>query len=238
MSQTYELTLRMRVYRFILGLFGWRVVRNVPPTNKYVLVGAWHTSNWDFPLAILAVGGMGVPLNFIGKQELLRGPLGGLMQRLGVIGVDRAKTKNFTQKIAELYKTKNELRILVPAEGTRSRAEYWRTGFYYMALEANIPIAFAVLDAGTKTIGIDGYFVPTGNRDEDFKKVIDFYKDKRGLKPHRQGEIKFRPPAEMAGKVRELGLLGGAFAFCLGFFLGTCPSASSRILMQLSKSLS
>lgn len=197
MAQPYTLTLMMRSCRFMLGLFGWRVVRNLPPTNKFVMVGAWHTSNWDFPLAILAMGGLGIKLNFIGKQELLDGRLGWLMKRLGVIGVDRSKTRNFTQKIAELYKTMDELRVVVPAEGTRSKAEYWRTGFYYIALEAEVPIAFAFIDATTKTIGVDGYFMPTGRRDEDLQKVIDFYRDKRGLKPHKQAEIKFRPPQEV-----------------------------------------
>jgi 1-acyl-sn-glycerol-3-phosphate acyltransferase len=89
--------------------------------------------------------------------------------------------------------------VVVPAEGTRSKAEYWRTGFYYIALEAKVPIAFAFIDAATKTIGVDGYFIPTGKRDEDLQKVIDFYKDKRGLKPHKQAEIKFRPPQEVTG---------------------------------------
>jgi 1-acyl-sn-glycerol-3-phosphate acyltransferase len=196
MTQSVTLTPMMRFCRFILGLFGWRVVRNLPPTNKFVMVGAWHTSNWDFPLAVLAMGGMGIKLNFIGKQSLVNGPFGWVMKRLGVIGVDRAKTKNFTQKVAELYKTMDELRVVVPAEGTRSKAEYWRTGFYYIALEAKVPLAFSFLDAATKIIGIDGYFMPTGNRDEDLQKVIDFYKDKRGLKPERQAEIKFRPPEE------------------------------------------
>jgi 1-acyl-sn-glycerol-3-phosphate acyltransferase len=196
MTQSDDLTPMMQFCRFILSLFGWRVVRNLPPTNKFVMVGAWHTSNWDFPLAILAMGGMGVKLNFIGKQSLVSGPFGWFMKWLGVIGVDREKTKNFTQKVAELYKTRDELRIVVPAEGTRSKAEYWRTGFYYIALEAKVPLAFSFIDAATKTIGIDGYFMPTGNREEDLQKVIDFYKHKRGLKPERQAEIKFRPVEE------------------------------------------
>jgi 1-acyl-sn-glycerol-3-phosphate acyltransferase len=197
MTQAITLTPMMRFCQFILGLYGWRVVRHLPPTNKFVMVGAWHTSNWDFPLAVLAMGGLGVKLNFIGKQELLDGRLGWFMKRLGVIGVDRSKTRKFTQKIAELFDELDELRVVVPAEGTRSKAEYWRTGFYYIALEAKVPIAFSFIDAATKTIGVDGYFIPTGNREEDLQKVIDFYKDKRGLKPQKQAEIKFRPPQEM-----------------------------------------
>ena len=186
-------TLLMRFCRFVLGLFGWRVLRNLPPSHKYIVVGAWHTSNWDFPLAVLAAGAMGLKLNFIGKQELVSGKLGWFMKRLGIIGVDRSQRNQFVQTIADLYANVDELRIVVPAEGTRSKSEYWRTGFYYMALAAKVPIAFGILDAGNKQIGIDGYFVPTGNRNEDLQKVIDFFKDKKGLRPSKQGQAKFRP---------------------------------------------
>ena len=186
-------TLLMRFCRFVLGLFGWHVTRNLPLTDKYVVVGAWHTSNWDFPLAVLAMGAMGLKLHFIGKQELLEGKLGWLMKRLGVIGVDRSQRNQFVQKIVKLYETSDALRIVVPAEGTRSKSEYWRTGFYYMALAAKVPIAFGILDASSKNIGIDGYFMPSGNRDEDLQKVIHFFKDKKGLKPHKQSVPKFKP---------------------------------------------
>ena len=182
----------MRLARFILRLFGWRVVDNLPPDNKYILVGAWHTSNWDFPLAILAMWGLGLKLHFIGKQELISGRLGFLMKRLGVIGVDRSTTVNFVQKIADLFKQHDELRIVIAAEGTRSQAEYWKTGFYYMALAAKVPIAFAFIDAKAKEVGIDGYFVPTGNREEDLHKVKLFFESKQGIKPKKQGSIKFK----------------------------------------------
>ncbi|MCA9837806.1 MAG: 1-acyl-sn-glycerol-3-phosphate acyltransferase [Trueperaceae bacterium] len=182
----------MRFARLVLRLFGWRVVDNLPPGNKYILVGAWHTSNWDFPLAIFAMWGLGVKLHFIGKQELISGRLGFLMKRLGVIGVDRSKTVNFVQKMAELFKERDELRLVLAAEGTRSQAEYWKTGFYYMALAAQVPIAFGFIDARAKEVGIDGYFMPTGNRDEDLHKVKLFFESKQGLKPHKQGSIKFK----------------------------------------------
>ncbi len=186
-------TLLMRFCSFVLGLFGWQVVKHVPPSPKYVVVGAWHTSNWDFPLAVLAAGAMGLKLNFIGKQELVTGKLGWMMKRLGVIGVDRSQRNQFVQTMAKLFETSDELRVVVPAEGTRSKSEYWRTGFYYMALAAKVPIAFGFVDSVKKQIGIDGYFMPTGNRDEDLQKVLDFFKDKKGLKPHKQGVAKFKP---------------------------------------------
>ncbi len=188
----------MRLARAILGLFGWRVVDNLPPTRKFVLVGAWHTSNWDFPIAMLATWGLGLPLSFIGKQELTKGRLGWLMKRLRVIGVDRSQRGQYVQKMAELFAERDELMLVVPAEGTRSQAEYWKTGFYYMALAAKVPIAFALVDASRKEVGIDGYFVPTGNRDDDLAVVKAFYQDKHGLKPHMQMEIRFRPVEESA----------------------------------------
>jgi 1-acyl-sn-glycerol-3-phosphate acyltransferase len=188
-----QATLLMRFCSFVLRLFGWQVVRNLPPKNKYIVVGAWHTSNWDFPLAVLAAGAMGLKLNFIGKQELTQGKLRWLMKGLGVIGVDRSQRNQFVQKVAQLFEDSQELRIVVPAEGTRSKSEYWRTGFYYMALAAKVPIAFGFIDSVKKQIGINGYFVPSGNRDEDLQKVIDFFKNKKGLKPHKQGVPVFRP---------------------------------------------
>ncbi len=196
-------TFLMRFCRWMLGLFGWRVVKNVPPEDKYIVVGAWHTSNWDFPLAILATGAMGIKLHFIGKQELTQGKLGWLMKRLGVIGIDRSQRNQLVQKIAELYQDAEVLHIVVPAEGTRSKSEYWRTGFYYMALAAKVPIAFGILDAASKQIGIDGYFMPSGNRDEDLQKVIDFYQGKKGLKAHKQGQVQFKPLEQAETKTTE-----------------------------------
>lgn len=190
------LTLSMRIARFLLRLIGWRVVDNLPPTPKFVAVGAWHTTNWDFILAVLAHWGLGVKLNFIGKRELTDGKLGWLMKRLGVIGVDRSKSGKFVETIRQQFAERDELRIIVPAEGTRSKAQYWKTGFYYMALAANVPIAFAIIDAKGKRIGIDGYFYPTGDREQDLQTVKDYYQGTHGLKPSRQAEIAFRPPNE------------------------------------------
>lgn len=188
----------MRMARFVLRLFGWRVVNNLPPTNKYILVGAWHTSNWDFPLAVFAMWGMGVKLHFLGKQALIDGKLGWLMKRLGIIGVDRAKTANLVKDMAKVFAERDELRLVVAAEGTRSHANYWKTGFYYMAREANVPIAFAFIDSAAKEVGIDGYFIPSEDRDADFHKIKLFYESKRGLKPSKQGVVKFKElePAE------------------------------------------
>ncbi len=186
-------TLLMRSCRFLLRLLGWKLVLRPPPGNKYVVVGAWHTSNWDFPLAVLATCGMGLGFSFVGKRELTEGRLGWLMRRLGVVGIDRSGGQDLTRRIAELFAARDELRLVVPAEGTRSTTEYWRTGFYYIALAAGVPIAFGVVDAGSRTIGIDGYFVPTGEREKDLAEVIAYFHGRRGLKPRNMGPVRFRP---------------------------------------------
>ena len=194
----------MRLCRALLRLAGWRVVLRPPPGDHYVVVAAWHTSNWDFPLAVLAAGAMGLRLHFLGKQELLDGRLGPLMARLGVIGVDRTRRSNFVLRVTRLFHERDEFRLVVPAEGTRGPTGTWRTGFYYMALAAGVPVAFGVLDAAGRTLGIDGWFAPSGDREADLERVRAYYDGRRGLKPRNMAPIRFAPPrSEPAGSADE-----------------------------------
>lgn len=194
----------MRLCRALLRLAGWRLVLDPPPGDRYVVVAAWHTSNWDFPLAVLAAGAMGLRLHFLGKRELLDGRLGWLMARLGVIGVERSRRTNLVERVGELFRTRDAFRLVVPAEGTRAATETWRSGFYYMALAGGVPIAFGVLDAGSRTIGIDGWYRPTGDREADLGRVRAYYDGRRGLKPGNMGPVRFGPPRrEPAGTPGE-----------------------------------
>ena len=177
-------TLRMRLSRALLRLLGWRLIDRPPAAKKYVVVAAWHTSNWDFVFALLVLGGLGLHANFLGKRELVEGPFGRLMAALGVIGVDRSRSTGLTARVA-----------VVPAEGTRSAAERWKSGFYYMALAADVPIAFGFLDSTTRTVGIDGGFVPSGDLEADVEILRAFYGPKRGLSHAKMGPIEFRAPA-------------------------------------------
>jgi len=193
--ETYQpkLTFQMRFSRFILSLFNWKVVANIPTTKKFVIVGGFHTSNWDFPLALLTMWGMGVKLHFVGKQILVNNPFGWIMKYWGIVAVDRSKPGNFVQQMAKLFEERDELRLTLAAEGTRSKQEYWKTGFYYMALEAKVPIVFAYIDSVTRTSGIDGYYlIPSGDMKADFRKVIAYFEGKEGLKPNRQEPVRFR----------------------------------------------
>ncbi|WP_018460594.1 1-acyl-sn-glycerol-3-phosphate acyltransferase [Thermus oshimai] len=183
--------------RLLLRLLGWRLVEHLPPGKRYVLIGAPHTSNWDFLFALLGLWALGIRGRWLGKKELFRSPpLGFLLRALGGISVDRSRRTGLVEEVAELLK-KEDLVILITPEGTRAQAPYWRSGFYHMARAAGVPIAFGYLDAKRKELGVGGYLQPSGNLLQDFAQIRAFYQDKVGLKPHKQGPIRLREEAEM-----------------------------------------
>ncbi|MFZ5991719.1 MAG: lysophospholipid acyltransferase family protein [Deinococcota bacterium] len=186
--------LRQRLAAGILNLLGWKVVLEPPPGPKVVMVGYPHTSNVDFFYAILWAWATGRKMSWIGKRQLFNGLMGPIMRRLGGIPVDRDKTKNFVKQVAEIFAQREELWLVIAAEGTRSRADYWRSGFYYMALEAKVPIALAYLDYSRKEAGVGGYFMPSGDIAKDFEIVQKFYADKVGHTPKNQGPVQLKPP--------------------------------------------
>jgi len=176
-----------------LNTLGWKVEANLPPTSKYVMIGAHHTSNWDFPLALLVGGALGIKINWIGKDSLFRRPLGGLMRSLGGIPVDRSKRNKFVdQMIAAFHKYREFVMVIAP-EGTRKKTEYWRSGFYYIAQGANVPIALSYLDYRRKVGGVGAWLMPSGDVQSDLGIIRDFYTNVTGKFPHQQGEIQLRP---------------------------------------------
>ena len=179
--------------RFILSLLGWQLEEKLPSEKKFVIIGAFHTSNWDFVIGILGMWALGLKASWVGKHTLFRGPLGPLFRRMGGIPVDRTLPTGFIHRIAELYNSKQQMALTIAAEGTRSRTEYWKTGFYFIAVEAGVPIALGYLDWGKKKLGIGGTLYPTGDIKRDFEIIRDFYQDKTGLRPENQGPIALPP---------------------------------------------
>lgn len=180
------------ISNFILNLFGWSVDKNLPPDKKYIIIGAFHTSNWDFPLTLLGLSAMGLKFNWVGKDSLFKWPLGIFFKSIGGIAVDRSLHTGFIKKIANLYDNYDELTIALAPEGTRSKTEYWKSGFYYIALEANIPVALGYIDYPNKKIGVGKYFIPGGDIEKDLLIIKDFYKNKKGKHPKKQGNIQIR----------------------------------------------
>lgn len=181
---------------FLLRALGWRYHMPSPPAKKYVLIGAPHTSNWDFAVGLLGLWALGIRARWLGKKELFRPPLGWLLRLLGGIPVDRSRRNNLVDSVAEIFQREEAIVILITPEGTRGRAPYWRTGFYYMARKAGVPIALGYVDFRKKEVGIGGYLWPSGDIKRDFEVIRAFYQDKVGLRPEKQGPIRIREEME------------------------------------------
>ncbi|HSB97802.1 MAG TPA: lysophospholipid acyltransferase family protein [Spongiibacteraceae bacterium] len=169
----------------ILRLIGWRVIGELPAQRKYVLIGAPHTSNWDFPLMLLAMLKVGMDVHWLGKSALFPFPFAGFMRWLGGIPVDRSKNNNLVDQLVDLYRRRDELVLIIPPEGTRSKVERWKTGFYYVALGAGVPILLGFVDGSRKEMGFGPLFYPTGDYAADLPAIQAFYSDKAGVRRER-----------------------------------------------------
>jgi 1-acyl-sn-glycerol-3-phosphate acyltransferase len=184
--------------QLILSALGWQLDARLPSEKKFVIIGAFHTSNWDFPLGILGMWALGLKASWVGKHTLFRGPLGPILKRMGGIPVDRSVHTGFIQRVAELYNTREQMALTIAAEGTRSKTTHWKTGFYFIALEAKVPIALGYIDYRNKRLGVGGALYPTGDISKDFEIIRDFYRDKSGLRPENQGPIALPPKYDSA----------------------------------------
>jgi 1-acyl-sn-glycerol-3-phosphate acyltransferase len=178
-----------RLAYIILHLIGWRTHAIRPHTSRYVLSGAPHTAHWDFGLMLLLMAAEQLPIRFMGKESLFRGPLGPVMRSLGGIPVNRRERTNLVDQIAAKFDEFDDLIIGIAPEGTRSKVSHWKTGFYYIALKAKVPIAMAYLDYGNKIIGVGPNFMPSGDLKVDFEIIRGFYTGIVGRNPKKQGEI-------------------------------------------------
>ncbi|NUM43954.1 MAG: lysophospholipid acyltransferase family protein [Anaerolineales bacterium] len=203
LSTLFNFSIPQTFAKAVFNLIGWRVDTLYPPEKKYILVGAHHTSNWDLPLGILFSLASGIKFNFLAKDEAFRWPLGGIMRWLGGVPVNRRAHTNFVDQIAKTFAEREHLIIAITPEGTRKRSEYWKTGFYYIALEAKVPIALGALDYGKKCIGIGKMLIPSGDLEADFEIIRAFYADKKGKFPHQHGEIRPRPQDASPGSPKK-----------------------------------
>jgi 1-acyl-sn-glycerol-3-phosphate acyltransferase len=175
-----------------LDLFGWRLKTEIPSHDKFVLIAAPHTSGWDLPFMIATSYVMRIPISWMGKQELFRPPFGWLMRALGGIPIDRSARKDRVARAIEEFTRAEHLVLAVSAEGTRGGVDYWKSGFYRIALGAKVPIGLGYLDFAQKTCGIGGFITPTGDMRADMDQVRAFYKDIRGKHPEKESVPRLR----------------------------------------------
>jgi len=175
---------------FIFKLTGWRTHVISPLASSYVLIGAPHTSNWDFILVLFMMIVEGIPVRWMGKDSLFWGPLGVFMRSVGVFPVNRSESTNMVDQVAARFSEVENLVIGLAPEGTRGKTTRWRTGFYYIALKARVPIVMAYIDYRDKIVGIGPSLNPTGDLGAEFEQIRTFYSGITGKYPQKQGEIR------------------------------------------------
>lgn len=173
------------ISRFILRIFGWKIEGWDPNLlDKYVIIVIPHTSNWDFPLGLLVRQAMNAPhLKFIGKHTLFRPPFGAIFRSLGGYPVDRTKHTHFVDSIVHLYQQQARFVVVLSPEGTRKKVDQLKTGFYYIALGAGVPIVMVKFDWGKKTVTWREPFSPSGNWENDRIVIEDYYRGVQGKIP-------------------------------------------------------
>lgn len=182
--------------RLIFRLIGWKIEGRVPNPPRCVLISAPHTSNWDGILLVIAAYMFKVRLSFYVKKELFVFPFGPVIRYFGGIPIDRSKRKNMVQQAIEDFERTPNLILAVPPEGTRHKTDYWKTGFYYIAHGAKVPLLLGTIDYGRKTCVLGPIFTPTGDIEADFQVFRDYYAGITPRYPQNVGKIELPPKRE------------------------------------------
>lgn len=177
-------TLLRWISLLVLRLLGWKAEGSIPEDcHKAVMIAAPHTSNWDLPYTLMVAFALRINIYWMGKEQIFKPPFRGLMMWMGGIPVDRSKANNMVAATAEALQAADRLLVVVPPEGTRSHTRYWKTGFYYIAHTAGVPILLGYLDYERKVGGIGPVFHTTGDIDADMVKIKAFYAPIKGRRP-------------------------------------------------------
>jgi 1-acyl-sn-glycerol-3-phosphate acyltransferase len=176
--------------RVWMWFFGWDVVGQVPQGEKFVLIGAPHTSNWDFPFTLATAYIFRLKISWMGKQSAFRRPFGGIMRRLGGIAIDRDSRQGVVSQMAERFQASKKLVVAIAPCGTRKRGDYWKSGFYWIAHAAQVPILCGYLDYARREACLGLSFVPSGDIVRDMDLIREFYTGVQGKKPQLASRVR------------------------------------------------
>ena len=172
-----------RIATFIFRrLLGWKLIGTFPDLDHCVLAVAPHTSWMDFPLGLVVRSMLGVPIHYVGKKSLFRPPFGWFFRWTGGAPVDREKNSDTVKAVADLFRERKVFRLALAPEGTRKKVLRWRSGFYFIALEAGVPIVLVAFDFGKKQVKISDPRLPTGDFQADYAEYQRFYQGVKGYK--------------------------------------------------------
>ena len=162
-------------------ILGWKLEDNFDRSiKKCVFVVAPHTSNFDFIIGILIRKIMDIQINYVAKKELFKPPFGWYFKMVGGSPIDRTGNQKKVDAIAEIFQKKEIFRLAMSPEGTRKKTDRWKTGFYFIAQKAQVPLVFVAFDYGKKKVKFSRAFQPSGNYEDDFKKIGEFYTGVKG----------------------------------------------------------
>ena len=192
---------RKALARLVLRLARWRTVGDVPSSG--ILVGAPHTSNWDWVAMWLLMWSGGVPPRVLIKAEIMRTPLGPLLRANGGISLDRKNPGAVVRDLVAEAKSGEPFLLIIAAEGTRKKVDHWKSGFYRIAQQSGLPISMGLIDGPTRTLGFGPTFLPTGDVMADMDVVRAFYADKHGIRPQLRTEPRLREEDAAERRDRE-----------------------------------
>lgn len=197
MDRTQHNARRCNLFAFLLGktvmkLSGWKVTGSLPDSKKMIIIAAPHTSNWDFIFLLGAAYCFRLGINWLGKESMFPPVWGSFLKYLGGVSIDRSKSSNTVQTIADIIRDSTYFTMIIPPAGTRSKTDYWKSGFYQITLATQIPIVCGYLDYKKKVACLGLSFVPTGNLQDDMDRIRDFYRDINGKHPENTSRIRLK----------------------------------------------
>lgn len=164
-------------------MFGWRCQNDAPDVEKCVIIAAPHSSNWDLPFAMATGAALDLNFYFLAKHTIFKKPFGWFFRAMGGIPIDRRGNHNAVDKVAEFINSKERCALVIAPEGTRSKVDFWKSGFYHIAKAADVPIILGYLDFENKVCGVGRAIYPIGTPQEVMEQMRDFYRPKMARDP-------------------------------------------------------
>jgi 1-acyl-sn-glycerol-3-phosphate acyltransferase len=167
----------------LLKICGWKAVGKMPDKPKFVMIVAWHTSNWDLFYGAIVALALKADVVFLAKRELFRRPFGALIRWLGGIPIERKESHHIVSQMIQKYNENERFVLAIAPEGTRHKVQYWKSGFYHIAYGARVPVLLTFLDYEKKCGGAGPLMDLTGDMEKDFEAIREFYSAVRGKYP-------------------------------------------------------
>lgn len=175
-----------------MRLTGWKITGQIPPGGRFVLIGAPHTSNWDFFFGLATLYVIRLKVSWMGKDALFRKPFGGVMRWLGGIAIDRDSPHDVVEQMVEKFTSRRQLVLLITPSATRRKTDYWKSGFYWIARAAKVPILCGYLDYKKKEACFGFTFIPADSIRDDMDRIREFYKGAQGKRPELTTTVRLR----------------------------------------------